>query len=114
MRHWIKITAFISLAVYLYFLPGSPFYFGKWNFEINDSPVEFTISNLDQLNGSFATIKINPNIEKSIKIKFVSFKVNLVSFSFSKVKNFLQKEDIHFNLPLICYKFPLSEHTEAG
>ena len=38
----------------------------------------------------------------------------ITGISVSKVRSYTRLNDIHINLPLIQYKFPLSEHTEAG
>jgi hypothetical protein len=50
------------------------------------------------------------------------WQANRAFLSFSVVKRFVEpiktyphnNLDLDFNLPLICYKFPLSEHTREG
>jgi len=31
-----------------------------------------------------------------------------------RIRGYFLNNDVHYNLPLITYKFPLSEHTEEG
>lgn len=42
------------------------------------------------------------------------FNPKLIPHNFLLLKNYIQYNELDFNLPLICYKFPLSEHTEEG
>jgi len=35
-------------------------------------------------------------------------------FEFLALKKYILQNELIFNLPQICYKFPLSEHTEEG
>lgn len=53
-------------------------------------------------------------VDKSIKNTSTILLTLKKPSHYAKIKNFLQTEDIGFNIPLLCYKFPLSEHTEDG
>jgi hypothetical protein len=73
---------------------------------------------LEQTNGQW----LNPNSklnddwrpDKSIKLKGIVFKPKFISYSVPKIKTYFQYNNLDFNLPFICYKFPRSEHSEEG
>jgi len=44
----------------------------------------------------------------------LQFKPSLKPREFLFWKKYIQSNELYFNLPLISYKFPLSEHTEEG
>lgn len=60
---------------------------------------------------SFTNLDIN--LLNSTPVARLGFKPNMRSFDFL-LQKYILCNDLDFNSPLICFKFPLSEHSEAG
>ena len=63
---------------------------------------------------SFLVQLNNRQEPKSFNLLNVKKRVAFPASSGRKVRSYFFSNDIHSNQPLIQYKFPLSEHTEAG
>jgi hypothetical protein len=58
-------------------------------------------------NGDNETLfKIKPNQIKKVSV--------IITTQFFILKTYVQHNDLHFNIPLICYKFAISQHTADG
>lgn len=118
MKQLLKITAVICMAAYFYL----SFYPLKLLTNLNllstsskksDSFVFWEQAN--KYRSEFSLTKFND--VRILKIAgFGRFYINpkLAPHNFLLLKKYIQNNELHFNLPLICYKFPLSEHSEEG
>jgi len=83
----------------------------------NSSNESLEIAEVRSDNSCLATkknsVQDNP-VEHSIKSKLVKAKPVLKPIHFCELQTYTLKNHLHFNLPLICYKCPPSEHTEEG
>lgn len=52
--------------------------------------------------------------DKVVKVRLNATEPIQKSSIFTKVKTFRQNKDIHFNFPLVCFKFSLREYTEGS
>jgi len=117
MKRFIEIfIIFLVLSLHLSFQSVESFEIRELNHR-NSSSESLEIAEAQSDNSCLATKKNstqeNP-IEYSIKSKIIKVKPVIKSINFFEVQTYQRKNDLCFNLPLICYKFPLSEHTDEG
>lgn len=108
-----KRTAIATLFIYISLFSFHGLDFNKTISKSNSFDKRFVCFN--ELNASlFTTAKISPLGDlcfvKSVQVFEKSDKFS----NAAKFKSYVLHNDLCFNRPLICYKFPLSEHTEEG
>ncbi len=59
---------------------------------------------------------VNEENASTFKIKPIQVKKEdvFVRSQFFVLKTYIQHNDLHFNIPLICFKFAVSQHTADG
>ena len=79
--------------------------------ELNDTLYIFT----DRLNEGAVCLNAGYS-ENMIKFKATWMKrfVGEITQSSYRLKKYIQNNTLHFNIPPICYKYPISQHTADG
>ena len=76
--------------------------------------IVYWTSSLDPAAGQL--FLVNAENSSTFKIKPIQVKKEDVFFrsQFFVLKTYIQHNDLHFNIPLICFKFAVSQHTADG
>lgn len=118
MKQLLKITAVICMAAYFYL----SFYPMKLLTDLNllstnsvkSDPVVFW-EQADKYRSEFNFTKLNDfRILKVAGLGGFYINPKLIPHNFLLFKKYIQYNELHFNLPLTCYKFLLREYTEEG
>ncbi len=113
-----KKIAILSLILYICFLFYPIRILNQVNAEFSVTADEIAIHMLDP--SDVILSNSNPNkinilkVERPLSTRSLNIRSYLISHLLPEVKTYFWHNDLHFNLPVICYKFPLSEHTEEG
>jgi hypothetical protein len=118
MKQLPKITAVISMAAYFYLSLYPIKIFNDLNLDFTNSAQVDSFVVLEKTNGNLSGIQFNKTSEFKVQ-KFTIFgklfyKSNSKPHNVLLLKKYIQNNELLFNLPFVCYKFPLSEHTEEG
>jgi len=88
------------------------------NFITNDPIEDNFILNSDQFNNYPSQTNHNSNIEikfaKDCKARRIFINPTFQFYCLAQAEFYQLHNVLQYNLPYICYKFPLSEHTEEG
>jgi len=118
MKQLLKMTAVICLAAYFYFSFFPVKLLTDLNLLSTNSARKDSIAFWEQTNryrSEFDLTKLNDfRVLKIATFGQCYFNPKLIPYNFLLLKNYIQYNELDFNVPLICYKFPLSEHTEEG
>jgi hypothetical protein len=59
---------------------------------------------------------INENTTPVFKVKLAQLKKEVIESptQYFVLKSYIQHNQLHFNIPIICFKFPVSQHTSDG
>jgi len=119
MKYWFKIISVVWIATILFFnlcqlrilselefAPANPVQDNS--FVIYEQSTEYLARiNHSQKDTDFRPIKL-------MSLGKLHTKSSLNQYKFISLKKYIQHNELVFNLPKICFKFPLSEHTEEG
>ena len=92
-------------------------------FELDLAPINpvknYSFAAFEQSNVCFASVNhsqkdIDSRPQKLLTLGKLHTKSCFNHFEFLALKKYILQNELIFNLPFICYKFPLSEHTEEG
>jgi len=84
-------------------------------YESDSSAGGYYFSILDQTNANILGNSFKQTkFEKLLSVRGVAFKPIISSHFYPKIRTYMQRNVLQYNLPYICYKFPLSEHTTEG
>lgn len=112
-----KIIAFCYIAIY--FLSAiHPFQASDgWEtstiFAVSNQFLIALERNQDSTNGIASGTNQDFNLIKFTPVARLGIKPIVRSFDFL-LKKYIRYNELDYNRPLICFKFPLNEHTEAG
>lgn len=123
MNHLLKrITTFFCIVTFLYsgYYYSYNFYYYSHdlsllstNFEESDSFIFFDQTKNTQF--EINPLKLNVFLVlKNHLINKSAIRENVNPVTFLVLRKYILDNDLHFNIPAICYKVPLSEHTEEG
>lgn len=115
MKTLLRFTGMISIATYLYLIC---YPISKIAAVTIESPRQSIAFISDPENSSWTPSRNNQvnyaKNDKTARIITSIFKLIVKPFRLSTIKLYFQYNNLNFNVPFICYKFPLSEHTEEG
>lgn len=118
MKQLPKITAVISMAASFYLSFNPVKIFNDLNLNLTNSAERdsfIVIEKADEYSSGRLFNKTNENkVQKFTCFGKSFFKPNSKPHNVLILKKYIQNNEFHFNLPFVCYKFPLSEPTEEG
>jgi hypothetical protein len=112
----MKIIAIAQLTIHVYLLfcagglplPARELASSELNFEVFHEWASAYVSS------SRNDTQAPERLERPLPFSEKSCRLLSGFFSSQQIAGYHRNNDLDFNLPLICYKFPLAEHSEEG
>jgi hypothetical protein len=116
MKFFLKFRTYLLITLYNAYFLGSL----ANSCTITGNPVEHSATvlywtqALDPTTGQL--FLVNDENASTFKTKPIQVKKEtvFVTSQFFILKTYIQHNDLHFNIPLICFKFAVSQHTADG
>lgn len=119
MKYVIKIAAMYCIAANIFFNLYPIRILSELDFSPSNQVQDHSIVICEQSPEFLARVGPSQKDTDFRPFKLITFgklhtKASFNHFEFISLKKYIQQNELVFNLPRICFKFPLSEHTEEG